>query len=188
MRLFTGISLPAEVSDRLEAVTRDLQRGIRMNWSPAENLHITLKFIGSWPDARLDDLQRALEAIQPVPAFRARVSQLGYFPNPHRPHSLFAGVQAGPELAALATAIDHATEALGIKTEERGYHPHVTLARIKDQSQVRELRGRVAEIVGLEFGEFEVRAFHLYESRTGPRGSVYTKLATYDLEREKQIG
>jgi 2'-5' RNA ligase len=71
-----------------------------------------------------------------------------------------------------------------VKTEERRYHPHVTLARIKDQSQVAALRGRVAEMSDLEFGEFEVRAFHLYESRTGPRGSVYTKLATYDLERE----
>ena len=188
MRLFTGISLPAEVPDRLERVIRDLQRGVRANWSPVENLHFTLKFIGSWPDSRLDELQSALQALRPGPAFRVRVSQLGYFPNPHRPHSLFAGVQAGPELAALAAAVDQAAAALGIKTEDRPYHPHVTLARIKDQSQVRALRGRVAEMTDLEFGEFDVRAFHLYESRTGPRGSVYTKLATYDLEREKQIG
>jgi 2'-5' RNA ligase len=97
-------------------------------------------------------------------------------------------VQAGPELAALAAALDGATAALGLKTEERGYHPHVTLARIKDQSQVRGLRGRVAEVGEPGFGEFDVRAFHLYESRTGPRGSVYTKLATYDLERENEIG
>src|SRR6185312_9789360 len=129
-----------------------------------------------------------LKALRPGSPFRVRVSQLGYFPNPHRPHSLFAGVQAGPELAALAAAIDGATTALGVKTEERGYHPHVTLARIKDQSQVRGLRGRVAEVGEPEFGEFDVRAFHLYESRTGARGSVYTKLATYDLERENEIG
>jgi len=180
MRLFTGISLPAEVSDRLAGVIGELQRGVQANWSPVENLHITLKFIGSWPDERLEELKRGLQAMRLGP-FPVRLSQLGYFPNPHRPHSLFAGVQAGRDLEALATA-------LGVKTDERGYHPHVTLARIKDQSQARALRGRVAEMSDLEFGEFEVRAFHLYESQTGPRGSVYTKLATYDLEREKQIG
>jgi 2'-5' RNA ligase len=188
MRLFTGISLPAEVTNRLEAAIAELQQGVRANWSPAENLHITLKFIGSWPDERLPELEGALQAVRPGPAFRVRVSQLGYFPNPHRPHSLFAGLQTGPELAALAAAVDRATSALGIPAEEREYRPHITLARIKDQSQVRALRGRVAELKDPEFGEFMVRAFHLYESRTEQRGSVYTKLATYDLEREKQIG
>ena len=181
MRLFTGISLPDEVSERLGGVIGELQRGVGANWSPVPNLHITLKFIGSWPDERLDELKRTLQDTRPGPSFPVKISQLGYFPNPHRPHSLFAGVQAGPELTALAAA-------LGVKTDERAYHPHVTLARIKDQSQVSALRGHVAELTDLEFGEFQVTAFHLYESHTGPRGSVYTKLATYDLEREKQIG
>ncbi len=181
MRLFIGISLPDEVSERLAGVIGELQRGVRANWSPVPNLHITLKFIGAWPDDRLDELKSELQVMRRGPAFPVTISQIGYFPNPHRPHSLFAGVQAGPELAALAGA-------LGANSEGRGYHPHVTLARIKDQSQVPTLRGRVAEIRDLEFGAFEVRAFHLYESRTGPRGSVYTKLATYDLEREKEIG
>jgi 2'-5' RNA ligase len=181
MRLFTGISLPDEVSARLGAAIAELQRGVKANWSPVANLHITLKFIGAWPEERLDELRRELQSLRPGPAFSVKISQLGYFPNPHHPHSLFAGVQAGPELAALATA-------LGAATEERAYRPHVTLARIKDPSQVRALRGGVAALTDLEFGEFEARAFHLYESRTGPRGSTYTQLATYDLEREKQIG
>ncbi|HEY4088515.1 MAG TPA: RNA 2',3'-cyclic phosphodiesterase [Bryobacteraceae bacterium] len=180
MRLFIGISLPDEVSERLAGVIGELQREVRANWSPVANLHITLKFIGSWPDERLDELKNELQVMRRGPVFPVKITQPGYFPNPHRPHSLFAGVQAGPGLAALAGA-------LGIE-KERGYHPHVTLARIKDQSQVQTLRGRVADVTNPEFGEFEVRAFHLYESRTGPRGSVYTKLATYDLEREKQIG
>src|SRR5689334_13816731 len=108
MRLFTGISLSAEVLNRLEAAIGELQRGVRANWSPAENLHITLKFIGSWPEERLPELEGALQAVRPGAAFRVRVSELGYFPNPHRPHSLFAGLQTGPQLAALAAAVDRA--------------------------------------------------------------------------------
>jgi 2'-5' RNA ligase len=177
MRLFTGISLPAEASSRIARVIDELKSAARVNWSPVENLHITLKFIGSWPEERLEDLRAALADVRAT-AFRVRIAQLDYFPNSQRPHSLFAGVEAGAELAKLAAA-------LGAGTEDSPYRPHVTLARIKDQSQVRGLQARVAELAGLEFGEFEVRAFHLYESRTGPRGSVYTKHATYDLEREK---
>src|SRR6185437_9186548 len=142
MRLFTGISLPDEVSERLGAVIAELQREVRANWSPVANLHITLKFIGPWPDERLDELKRELLGVRAGHVFAAKISQLGHFPNPHRPHSLFAGVQAGPELAALAAA-------LGVKTGERAYYPHVTLARIKDQSQVRTLRGRVAAMSDL---------------------------------------
>ncbi|HVW09427.1 MAG TPA: RNA 2',3'-cyclic phosphodiesterase [Bryobacteraceae bacterium] len=188
MRVFTGISLSAAVSQRLGGVIAELERSARANWSPVENLHVTLKFIGTWPEERLAELEGAMQSVRPGPAFRVRVAQLGYFPNPHRPHSLFAGVAAGPELGALAKAVDQAAAAIGIKAEEREYRPHITLARIKDHSQVRGLRGRIAEMADLEFGEFEVRSFHLYESRTGQQGSVYSKLATYDLEREKEIG
>ncbi|HVY92665.1 MAG TPA: RNA 2',3'-cyclic phosphodiesterase, partial [Bryobacteraceae bacterium] len=121
MRLFTGISLSAEVLHRLGGVIAELERSARANWAPVENLHLTLKFIGSWPDERLAELEGALQSVRPGPAFPVRVAQLGYFPNPHRPHSLFAGVQAGPELAELAGGVDRAAAAIGIKAEEREF-------------------------------------------------------------------
>lgn len=187
MRLFTGIALDPNVEARLASVLAELMPAARINWSPVSNLHITLKFIGAWPDERLPELREALGNMRARGPISIQVSQFGYFPNPHRPHSFFAGVRADSGLKELAAEIQSALEPLGLKAEERDYRPHVTLARIKGAADVRGLRERVASMTDFEFGAFEAREFHLYlsqpPSQATERHSVYTKLATYDLMR-----
>lgn len=185
MRLFTGIALPSEVTDKLAGVLNDLKPTARINWSPVPNLHITCKFIGRWPEDRLPEMEAALKGVGADGPIPITVSRFGFFPNPHRPHSLFSGVQAGSALPELVSAIDHALAPLGCAVETREYHPHVTLARIKGTADLIALREHIAQIANPDFGSFEAREFHLYSSQPGPRGSVYTKLATYDLMREK---
>ena len=110
MRLFTGITLSDSVIARLSAAVAQLRSAAPLNWSPVENIHITCRFIGEWPEDALSGLTGALatvpmaEAVSgaiagPIPV---HISRFGFFPNPHHPHSLFAGVQAGPRLADLA--------------------------------------------------------------------------------------
>jgi 2'-5' RNA ligase len=164
------------VVDRVSALLHELQPLAQVNWSPVGNLHITCKFIGAWPDDRLDELKSALAGVKPGDAIPITISRLQFFP-----HSFFAGVQAGPALLELAAAIESALVSLGIQREGRAYTPHVTLARIKRGADVRNLRKRVAEIEDADFGSFDAREFHLYLSKPGPRGSTYTKLATYHL-------
>jgi 2'-5' RNA ligase len=179
MRLFTGISLEPSVLTKLTGAQHLLRSSARLKWSPPDNLHVTLKFIGQWPDERLGELQATLDAIPMVPAFPVDVSRFGFFPNPHRPHSFFAGVHAGPELAALAARIDGALAKIGCSPEQRPYTPHITLARIKRDDDVRGLRERIASMANQEFGSFDVTRFHLYESKQSAAGSVYTILASY---------
>jgi 2'-5' RNA ligase len=155
-----------------------------INWSPVQNLHITCKFIGAWPEDRLAHLKDALSTISSTGPIPIAISGFGFFPNPHHPHSLFAGVHSGPALSELAEAIDQALTPLGCRPETRAFHPHVTLARIKRTSDLRSLREHMAAVPGVEFGSFHAREFHLYLSQPAARGSVYTKLATYDLVRE----
>jgi len=180
MRLFTGIALPPLVQGHLARALRQLRPLAPLNWSPVENLHITGKFIGEWPEERLRELEGALETLNPPGSFEVTIARFGYFPNPHNPRTLFAGVQAGPALAGLATRIDEALVPLGVARESRPYSPHLTLARIK-QENIRELREHIANMTNFDFGTFQVSEFHLYLSTTGPKGSVYTPLATYAL-------
>jgi 2'-5' RNA ligase len=184
MRLFTGIDLAPNVVDRLSAILSELKPTARLNWSPVENVHITCKFIGEWPEDRLSELTTALRSVPHPGPISINISGFGFFPNPHRPHSFFAGVQADPSLAELATAIDQALAPLGCPPETRAYHPHLTLARIKGSGDLRALREHVAGMTDLDFGSFAAQQFHLYLSRPATRGSAYTKLATYDLMRE----
>jgi 2'-5' RNA ligase len=182
MRLFAGLSIPPYIVSRLEAVVRDLKPAARLKWSPPENFHITVRFVGEWPDARVGEIQSALERCPKPDPFVVDISRFGFLPNPHRPRAVFAGVHAGLELAALAKSADEALNAAGSPSEKRAYTPHVTLARIKDEDIV-ALRERIAAMTDtdLKFGSFTVSELSLYRSKTGPGGSVYSILENYPL-------
>lgn len=155
-----------------------LRPAAHLRWSAPYNLHITTKFIGEWPEARLQELAAALEPLGRRRAVAISISGIGWIPNPHSPRVLFAGVKAGPELAELARATEEATAALGIERENRPYKPHLTLARIKDSTvSLVDLRQRIASLESSEFGAFEAASFNLYLSKMGPAGSIYTQLA-----------
>ena len=183
MRLFTGLDLPAEVVGNLEELLRRLKPSARIHWSPPANLHVTTKFIGEWPEARLGELTGALAGMPSRPAIPVNVRQVGFFPNPRSPRIFWCGVDARG-LDLLAADTDAATSALGIESEKRAYSPHLTLARIKEQVDLQPLRKAVAALKSLEFGSFEARSFFLYRSTLKPTGSVYTKLAEFRLIRQ----
>lgn len=180
MRLFTGIAIAPGVLENLARVLKELRPLADLNWSPVENLHITSKFIGEWPEDRLGEIKGALERMTPAGGFEVSVARLGYFPNPHQPHTLFAGIKSGPELGGLAKQLDDALEPLGVARDSRPYSPHLTLARIRN-GNIRELREHIAKMTNFDFGTFEVSEFHLYLSKATPSGSAYTHLAAYPL-------
>lgn len=179
MRLFTGIELPEEVCDRLERLLERLRPTAHLSWSPIYNLHITLKFIGEWPEDNLDSLVEALQPAAPRAAIPISVRGVGWFPNPHSPRTFWAAVHAGPALAQLARATEDALKPLGIAREKREFSPHLTLARIRQPVPLQPVRQAIAKLESLDFGSFEADRFHLYLSRPGPAGSVYTKLAEF---------
>ena len=69
MRLFTGIAIAPRMLDRMAQVLKEMRPLAPLNWSPVENLHITAKFIGEWPEERLMELEDALEGMNPPAAF-----------------------------------------------------------------------------------------------------------------------
>jgi 2'-5' RNA ligase len=180
MRLFVALDLPAATVQRLEELLDRLRPLARIHWSPPANLHITTKFIGEWPEARVDELKTALAAVEPRAPVAVHVHRVGFFPNPHAPRVFWCGIEA-PGLAALAAATDHATAALGIPAETRPFSPHLTLARIKERIDLQPLREAIAGLPLLDFGSFEAGCFFLYWSTLRPAGSVYTKLAEFPL-------
>jgi 2'-5' RNA ligase len=168
MRLFTGIS----VHENAIANLAELRSLAQLGWSPAANLHVTIKFIGEWPENQLPQLQTALAGIPPFAPIAIAVTGLSFLPQ-----VLIADVQPAAGLAALARATEDALEPLGCTRETRPYRPHITLARIR-KLDIATLRERIGGM-DTHFGSFEVRNFHLYLSQPARGGSIYTKLATY---------
>jgi 2'-5' RNA ligase len=183
VRLFTGIALPEDVINTLKRLLDALRPAGRLRWSTPYNLHVTIKFIGEWPQDRLDELQTALPLLgerEPIPI---AISGIGWFPNPHSPRVLFVGVDGGEALARLAADTEDVTAKLGIERERRAYHPHLTLARIRDAAvPMAPIRHVIAGLQSTDFGKFRADAFQLYQSQTGPAGSIYTQLADYHFK------
>jgi 2'-5' RNA ligase len=179
MRLFTALNLSADVIGKLETTLARLRPTAPIRWSRPENLHITTKFIGEWPEPRLEELKTSLAAVPGREPISVHVRDLGAFLNPKKPRIFWCGIDA-PGLEALAADTEAATAALGVRTEERPYSPHITLARIDQGFDMTALRNAVTGGGGsLDFGRFEARSFFLYRSQAKPGGSVYTKLAEF---------
>ena len=184
MRLFTGLALAPNVTQRLSQLIDELRTTTNVRWTSPGNLHITTKFIGTWPAERLNELKAALGNIHCDSPIPVQLRGFGFFPGPHRPHSFFAAVRPDSRMEALAAETDRITAKLGCVRETKPYRPHVTLARIKPGNDTRSLAAHIAKMNDSDFGSFDCTEFHLYESSSGPGGSVYTRLASYDFTRQ----
>jgi len=182
MRLFTGLDLPPAVVASLEDLLARLRSAARIAWSPPANLHITTKFIGEWPEERLEPLKTVLAALPGRAPIAGRVRNLGFYPTPRSPRVFWCGVEADG-LAELAADTEAATATLGIKPDQRAYSPHLTLARIRERLNLEPLHQRTAALPSVEFGAFEAGSFFLYRSQMRSGGSVYTKLAEFPLSK-----
>ena len=152
-----------------------------LNWSPADNFHITTKFIGPWPENRLDELKTSLSTVTRRGAIQATISGFGWHPNPHQPRVLFCGVRAGIELHQLAKDLDACCASLGITPEAQTYSPHLTLARIKGAQNLAPIRQAIAQLPSADFGLSTATKFLLYKSEPGEKASSYKVIGEFPL-------
>jgi 2'-5' RNA ligase len=181
MRLFTAIDIPADLTEALRSFVSRLRPTAKIGWSPVENLHVTTKFIGDWPEQRLNEMKRALASLPVSGAIAITVKGIGWFPNPHRPRVFWAGVEGGEPLRALAQATEQALAQIGVPIEKRAYSPHLTLARIREVVALDCLQKTLQSLpagCGFDFGSFIATQFRLYLSA----GGKYTQLAGFPLE------
>jgi 2'-5' RNA ligase len=162
LRLFTAIDIPPDLKGALSTLVDRLRPLAKLSWVPAEKLHITTKFIGEWPEERLDELKRALAPVKAPAPVDIVIRGLGRLPR-----ALYAAVEPNESLTALAAATDRA---VGIPVEERAYRPHITLARTR--RRVPRIDLDVSTV-----GSFRASSFALYLSAAGK----YTKLQEFPL-------
>jgi len=177
LRLFTAIDIPPDVKATLSALLDRLRPLAKLSWIPVEKLHITTKFIGEWPDERLDELKRALAAIT-CPLVDVAIRRVGWLPNPRSARVLYAGVESSETLTALAAVTEHAAQGVGVPVEDRIYRPHVTLARTRKPVPLDALKRALVEIELSAIGSYQASSFALYLSA----GGKYTKLQEFTFK------
>lgn len=98
-------------------------------WPHYEDLHITLKFLGTVDDNKLQCLKEELKIIERTQVFSLDVGELGTFGNPENPRVIWAGVDKAESLDYLQQKVESHAAKLGFPKEKRAYHPHITLAK-----------------------------------------------------------
>jgi RNA 2',3'-cyclic 3'-phosphodiesterase len=181
VRLFVAVSVPPRLLEALAAVTEELHGTLPGGrWSPPENQHVTLKFLGSTPADQVEEIAAAigLVAASHEPA-SLRLSGLGTFPSRRRARVLWAGLEDGAGLlVSLAAALDDALTPLGFEPEKREFTPHLTLARWRTAIPLRE---SLRELPPTATEAFRVEAVELFRSHLSSRGARYELLMSWPL-------
>src|ERR1700680_2535589 len=131
MRIFIALDIDEAIRARIQ-LFMDGVRGFAPDarWVRPESMHVTLKFIGNKTAEEVEEIKQALTRI-PAGASEISFRGYGFFLTSKAPRVFWVGVEAGPQLAALAKSVDEATAALGIPKEEHAFSPHLTVARRK---------------------------------------------------------
>ena len=189
IRAFIAIELSAEIRRSLDQISNQLRhslKGAPVRWVPADNIHLTLKFLGNVSLANLDLLKESIrnEVARHNP-FELSVGELDAFPSIHRPRVILVRVQAPAELSQLQRNLEEQTRRLGYEPEERPFAPHLTLGRVSRNASNNEVvhLGQALETSRVGFlGAMQVDRVNLFRSDLQPTGAIYTSLLSAQLK------
>jgi RNA 2',3'-cyclic 3'-phosphodiesterase len=181
MRLFVALEIPEAVRENLAAIRENFSSiGSKLRWVPPENLHVTLKFIGSVPAEKLEAIIEALRRVRVDKSVKLNFSGMGG----SAAGVYWAAIEPCPALEKLAADIDRCLEPIGIAKEDRAFHPHVTVARFKHRGALKKINDLIHEnddgrYLKCEFGSITPTEFQLIESTTLPAGPIYSKVQSF---------
>jgi RNA 2',3'-cyclic 3'-phosphodiesterase len=185
MRLFIAIEIPSEIRNILAAFLKELQKIVpKVKWVRPENLHVTLKFLGSTDPTKLGQIESSLKAIRSPQPVTLEFRGLGFFPNEKRPRVFWAGISSSANLQPLAADIDHSMNQYGFELENRPFVPHLTLARFNPPGLPANLASAMKQNASRAFGSMTAREFHLIESKLKNTGAEYTTLQSFPFTTE----
>lgn len=185
MRLFTaigasGVSFDKEIAFK-KVKTNLLKKEIDHRWVPVNNYHCTLNFLGEVREEKLPLIQELLTTVaQSHSPFELKLQGMDAFPEIERGRVLYLGVQNSKLLRALQEDLKRGLEARNLPFEDRPYVPHLTVARLRNP---RNLRDILSPAKNQSFGTLSVVNVSLFESKTaGGSFPVYQELFSAALK------
>ena len=173
MRLFIAILLNEDIEDLVTDVQETFRRlHVNGNYSPKENLHITLVFIGEYSDP--DEVLEIMESVRFKP-FKITADGIGCFDD-----VWWTGVEENENLENLVKQLRHALADAGIPFDRKGFKGHVTFLRKPDYSEERRI-----EALNIGSAEMTVKRISLMLSTSGKNGMIYTELGYVEAEEGK---
>jgi len=184
-RVFGAIELPEDVrarfKDHIERLRRELPDAAA-SWSRVENIHLTLKFFGNVERDRIAQISAAAtRATEKFSSFEIEVGKTGVFPRPSRPQVLWIGViDPTGKLSDLQKRFDDECAAAGFPKEDRAYHPHLTIARLRNPEAARRLADTHLQ-TPFEPIAVKVNEVIIFRSELSSKGARYTPISHHHL-------
>jgi 2'-5' RNA ligase len=192
LRAFIAIEIPPNIQVAIEKQTARLRQALgdeTVRWIPAQNMHLTLKFLGDIASSHVDFLKQLLTREATLHSqFDLQIGGLGSYPTSRRPRILWVGLHIPAELVALQKSIETGTTRLGYEQEERDFAPHLTIGRVRQNASPADLPKIRAAMDNIQLGNIgtaRVDSVHLFKSELQPNGSVYTKLFSAPLSKPR---
>lgn len=184
-RVFCAIELPTEVRERAAehiARLREAVPEVRASWERAEKMHITLNFLGEITQEKVVALSGAASsATRNTQPFMLALDGTGAFPPRGNPRILWLGINdSSGKLAGLQSRLEEECASAGFAREERSFHPHLTLARVRAPEGARRLAQSHQE-TGFAAIEFAVTNLVVLRSELMSGGSRYTEISRHQF-------
>ena len=183
MRLFVAIALDDAAKGTLHKAQGRAGRacsGVR--WTPAEQMHLTLKFLGEVRDGDVACVAEALRAAATEASpFEMEIRGYGCFPPKGPVRIVWAGVrEESGSLLRLVGGIEDRLEDLGFARERRPFSAHITIGRVRDDRSGGGIRSAVAAVDGPSASQ-PVSSVSLISSILASEGPTYTPVSTAEL-------
>jgi 2'-5' RNA ligase len=174
IRSFIAASIAPAVRDAVAQLAASFAAG-DVRWSPPEQYHLTLKFLGNASSNQLARVAIQLREITKNRShFMVELDRIGAFPRFDRPRVIWVGVGAGTDqLIELARLVEMACTPVGFPREGRPYHPHLALGRVRSSRSIDSLVSRLQSAGSLDIQPFAVEEVLLMESRLQRDGAVH---------------
>jgi 2'-5' RNA ligase len=175
-RLFIALNLPPEVrGDLVRAIGPLTESSLPIRWLPADNLHVTLSFLGEVGPEAQSGIRGALDEVGAAHGpITLELGGVGCFPDWRRARVIWLGADGGPELSELQRAVADAVRPWGVAEDPRPFHPHVTLGRTRGRVRGAALASLQPLSETVDYRAcVGVGSVELMRSELSPRGARY---------------
>ena len=184
IRSFLAIELPRAILKRIEEVQDELRQSLSdVRWVNPEKIHLTLKFFGNIEEGRIEPIVKSIEElIHATSPFHLILRGVGAFPHLKNPRVIWMGLREGEEaLTSFQKQLEIQLKNIGIQPEDRPFHPHLTLGRMRSHKGKEDLLTRMEKYKEESFGDIHVERVVLFKSDLRPTGPIYTPLKEIKL-------
>lgn len=175
IRCFLALTIPNEAQAELASIQKSLQdNGAKARWVKADNIHITLRFLGNRPLKKIEQISKDLPLFCPdFRSFKIKLHSLAGFPDLNNPKVIWAGISDGSDpILKIYHMVNEGLARLGIPKEREEFVPHLTIARCKTSEESFSTAAAIKK-TGFTPVQTEITSLTFYQSALSSDGPAY---------------